>query len=358
MSGTTVAVRSGRARKLRLVAGALVLLVVAAACEAAPGDFTGDGHADLVSASFVTGQWFTAGNTTPIFTGQAGDLAVAGDYNGDLKWEPAVLRGTAWISSALADPIVYNPANMPAGPPGVPTEMAHNPPPTLLPVPGDYDGTGKTVPAYYDQVDATWWIMGHANPTQFGNPPVDGGTLGYDVPVPADYDGDGHTDIAVFRPTDGSFHYISSKTGHVVVVTPTTDGDIAARLPVPGDYDKVGHAQAAVTDLNSQNWYVEGHATAFATFPVLSTDDLFMPAPAPYNGGGQFIPALIDVDSGAFWLSGQAKPAHVGGNGAEQNFAPVYPDAIIVNFVRLTLYDQLCFDPNNTFTPPAGTCST
>jgi hypothetical protein len=338
-------------KRARVLAGLVVVLLVAAACDAVPGDFTADGKADQVYVTWSGGStpvFDQVGSTAPLFTGQPGDIPVPGDYNGDLKWEPAVLRGTTWLSSALADPIAFDPAGMPSGPAAVPAGRP-SAPPTLLPVPGDYDGTGKTVPAYYDQVDASWWIMGRTGSTQFGIPPAVGGNQAYDVPVPGDYDGDGKTDIAVFRPSDGSFHYLSSKTGLAVVVTPTVPSGYPAVLPVPANYEGSGPVEPAVTDLAGENWYVAGTAGAFASFPApVAPYDNYLPAPAAYAGGAA-TPTLFDGDTDAYWTVGQPEPPQHTRSGTVDHAATT-PDAVLVNYVRLTIYAQCRWAPN----PPSS----
>ena len=195
--------RSGtRRRRVQVAAAAVALVVLAAACEAVPGDFTGDRKADPVYFDIHRRRLVhESGQATPLFTG-------SGERHPGrrrLRRRPAsgnrpCSGGRPGSRARWPTPIVYDPAGMPAGPPATPAGGA-TPPPTLLPVPGDYDGTGKTVPAYYDQVDASWWIMGHSgSPSSSASLRPPAGTRATTSPCPADYDGDGKTDIAVLPP--------------------------------------------------------------------------------------------------------------------------------------------------------------
>ena len=47
-----------------------------------------------------------------------------------------------------------------------------------------------------------------------------------DVPVPGDFDGDGKTDLAVFRPATGIWYIVNSSTGAAAFYQWGLSGDI------------------------------------------------------------------------------------------------------------------------------------
>ena len=91
-----------------------------------------------------------------------------------------------------------------------------------MPVPGDYDGDGKTDVAVFGPSTGIWYILksrAHASAIyQWG--------LSGDVPVPGDYDGDGKTDVAVFRPSTGIWYIVNSSTGAAAFYQWGLTGDI------------------------------------------------------------------------------------------------------------------------------------
>jgi hypothetical protein len=195
--------------------------------------------------------------------GQAGDVPVPGDYDGDGRADLAVFRPSTaqWVI------LPSGTGQATFGQFGLATDV---------PVPGDYDGDGRTDVAVFRPSSAQWWIRpsqsGVAYPVTFG--------LATDSLVPADYDGDGRTDLAVFRPASGAWWIQRSSTSTIE----QRNWGSATDVPVPADYDGDGAADAAIFRPGTAEWWVKESSTQNQVQVRfgLGTDT---PLPGRYTGG-------------------------------------------------------------------------
>jgi len=203
--------------------------------------------ADLAVWRPSTGTWLVMGGQNSAHStqnwGMSGDKPVPGDYDGDGKTDFSVFRPSTgqWLvlrsSDQAWDWVVAW---------GTPTDVR---------VPADYDGDGKTDRAVWRPSDGIWYIVRSSDQAGlYQHYGING-----DVPAPADYDGDGRADIAVWRNSDQKFYSINSSNNGSSTASIAQPSD----EPVSADYDGDGKADYAIR--SSGNWLIRHSSTGQIT---------------------------------------------------------------------------------------------
>jgi hypothetical protein len=209
-------------------------------------DFDGDRKTDMGALyrglSPADSLWFalssSGGGPFQIYFGATSDVPVPGDYDGDGKTDAVIFRPATglWYGPRTGAAVIVIQMNL--GQAGD------------IPIPGDYDGDGKTDPAIWRPSTGLFFAVlsgGGTKSSTFGVPT--------DVPVPRDYDGDGKTDFAIYRqdatPAHLGLWYSPLSGGGLYQIYFGAPGDI----PVPGDYNGDTKAEAVIFREATGLWY-------------------------------------------------------------------------------------------------------
>ena len=259
-------------------------------------DFDGDHKTDLGGLyrgrSPQDALWYapssSGGGPFQIYFGATSDIPVPGDYNGDGKTDAAIFRPSTGLwygpGTGLAQIVIQQIVGQ-AGD---------------IPIPGDYDGDGKTDPAIYRPSTGMFFAVlssGGVKSQTFGAPG--------DVPVPRDYDGDGKTDFAVYRadatPDHLGLWYAPLSGGGVYQIYFGAPGDI----PVPGDYNGDKRAEAVIFRESTGLWYGPYNG-APGVFQLLLGGPGDVPIPGYYDANLAVDPAIYRKATGLWFalLSG------------------------------------------------------
>jgi hypothetical protein len=203
-----------------------------------PSDFDGDSRSDVAVWRPSTGVWHILKSNGNQYTGiqfgagSLGDIAVPGNYDGDMKIDIAVFRNGHWY--------IYQSSNNQVR--GVAFGFADD-----KPMPGDFDGDGKTDIAVFRPSNGYWYILrssdNQVTAVQWG--------FGTDKPLVGDFDGDGICDIAVWRASNGGWYVRQSSDGNLKSLQFGAEGDI----PLAGDFDGDKRADFTVFRPSNGVWY-------------------------------------------------------------------------------------------------------
>jgi hypothetical protein len=170
--------------------------------------------------------------------GQAGDVPVVGDWNGDGIKDAGVFRAGAgqFVIKKLTIILTCNPFCVPSG--TSPTLTINFGQVGDLPVAGDWNADGvESVGVFHPSTGQ--FLLTDDN---VANPNIDH-TVNFgqngDLPIGGDWNSDGKDTVGVFRPSVGNF-FLTNQDASVPTLDITAVFGVAEDLPVAGDWDGDG----------------------------------------------------------------------------------------------------------------------
>lgn len=237
-------------------------------------DYDGDQRGDFTLYDTLSGNWYIWSSRNQDWLingdnfGSSTYRPVPGDYNGGGKSD-ALIYGpheAGWYVSYLEN----NTFEATTGFGGD----------AFIPVPGDYDGDGFTDFTLYDTSNGVWYILSAHSRTRllwgenFSAP-------GFS-PVPGDYDGDGRSDLALYSETTGDWLILYAQNGIIV------HGNFGGPhlVPVPGDYDGDGVSDLALYDYWYGDWYVYSPVAGLVLNGFPWGGSYYIPVSGDFDGDG------------------------------------------------------------------------